>query len=356
MAWTRPVYTHPQVNKAGRVLTNVFSPQATLEADLAQQMAELEQAFLVVNNWRSAHSYPLQSIKMTLRGRAKKQDKSSLIAQRIKRIPAIELKLRNNERMTLSSMHDIGGCRAVMRTVSLVEKMVTVYEEATARNPRRGGEFSRKYDYITNPKPSGYRGVHLVYKYHSDSKSLKIYNGLKIEIQIRSALQHAWATAVETVSMFTGQALKSNIGEESWKRFFALAASAFAQMEKRPAVPGTPIDPAELKNELNTFAEQIALLRGFTVATEQFDKKNGHVFLLELNPSARAVKTTAFQQNELELAQEKYLETEKAIKDHPGTQVVLVSVESFASLRKAYPNYFLDIRGFLANIEKVIAG
>lgn len=37
-------------------------------------------------------------------------------------------------------------------------------------------------DYVASPKPSGYRGVHLVYKYFSDRKA--DYNTLKIEIQI----------------------------------------------------------------------------------------------------------------------------------------------------------------------------
>jgi hypothetical protein len=41
-----------------------------------------------------------------------------------------------------------------------------------------------------------------------------IYNDLKIEMQLRSQYQHAWATAVETVGTFIGQALKSSIGPE----------------------------------------------------------------------------------------------------------------------------------------------
>ena len=50
-------------------------------------------------------------------------------------------------------------------------------------------------DYITTPKDSGYRGVHLIYRYYSDKN--ETFNGLKIEVQIRTALQHAWATAVD---------------------------------------------------------------------------------------------------------------------------------------------------------------
>jgi hypothetical protein len=70
-----------------------------------------------------------------------------------------------------------------------------------------------------NPQKSGYRGIHLVYRYNGRKTE---YNGLKIEIQIRTVIQHAWATAVETVGMFTQQALKSSQGEQDWLRYFAL--------------------------------------------------------------------------------------------------------------------------------------
>jgi ppGpp synthetase/RelA/SpoT-type nucleotidyltranferase len=216
MAWTKPEHTHSRVDSAGGVL-----------ASENPEPEDVFEAIDVVNNWRASHAYPLQSLKMTLIGRARKLDKTALIAQRTKRIPAIRLKLRNNPNMKLSKMHDIGGCRAVLASVSHVERLHKVYSLATAKNPRRGGEFVRQYDYISNPKPDGYRSVHLVYKFHSESRALRVYNGLRIELQLRSRLQHAWATAVETVDFFTGQALKSNIGDAEWKRFFALAIRRF---------------------------------------------------------------------------------------------------------------------------------
>jgi len=59
-------------------------------------------------------------------------------------------------------------------------------------------------------------------------------------MQIRSQLQHAWATAVETVGTFLQQALKSSQGDEGWQRFFALMGNAMAMRERRPPVPNTP--------------------------------------------------------------------------------------------------------------------
>jgi ppGpp synthetase/RelA/SpoT-type nucleotidyltranferase len=347
--WTEPDFSRQQVNNAGEIL---IKPDASL--------LELEDALAIINNWRSSHSCPLQSIKMTLLARAKKIERAALIAQRIKRLRAIKVKLSRpeNDKMMLSRMHDIGGCRAIMRTVSQVEELLKVYEIQTGKNRLRGGEAVKTYDYIKNPKPDGYRGVHLVRKYHSESPRSrhKVFDGLRVEIQIRSRLQHAWATAVEAVDYFTGQALKSNLGEDSWKRFFALASSAFAQLENRPLVPGTPVNPDELKLELKRFSAEMALVEGLNFATEITQDTDGHFFLLELDLEHKTIRTTSFNKEKLLEAQDAYVEVEKRIKDNPKWQAVLVSVDSLSELRKAYPNFFLDISDFVSALEKILTG
>jgi ppGpp synthetase/RelA/SpoT-type nucleotidyltranferase len=343
MAWAKPEFNRGEVNKAGESL--VSGPPE-------------DDVLLVVNNWRAIHAYPLLALKTTLAGRAKREDRETLIAQRTKRIPAIIVKLKNHRAagkpLKLSQMHDIGGCRAVLRTATNVESLVRTYEDATGKNPFRGGVFQRKYDYIDKPKPDGYRSIHLVYKYFSFTKKLSIYNDLKIEIQIRSKLQHAWATAVETVDFFTGQALKSNIGKASWKRFFALVSNEFARLERRPLVPGAPVDATESRDELRTYAEQLKLLEGLKTATKTIVDRDGQFFLLELDLTARTLRTTGFHKDKAVEAQEKYLEVEKMNRDKPEKQNVLVSVDSLAALPKAYPNYYLDISEFVRVLTKVL--
>src|SRR5439155_14406089 len=96
-------------------------------------------------------------------------------------------------------MQDICGSRAVVRSARRVQELVRLYKESRDLRHERVDED----DYIEKPKGSGYRSVHLIYRYTSDRS--KTYNGLKIEMQFRSALQHAWATAVETVDTFQGR-------------------------------------------------------------------------------------------------------------------------------------------------------
>jgi len=44
------------------------------------------------------------------------------------------------------------------------------------------------------------------------------------------------------------------------------------------------------------------------------------------------------------------------VKAHPGTDAVLVSVDSIAALQRAYPNYFADTRVFVALLKQALSG
>ncbi|PYT06740.1 MAG: hypothetical protein DMF60_08625 [Acidobacteria bacterium] len=232
MGWSHPQYTKGQVDAAGQKLAKWFSGVPELSN---WDYEEFDEMFAIVNNWRSAHNYPLIMMRKTLQNRAKSLDISAVVAQRIKRLSSIGSKLERNAAMKLSQMQDIGGCRAIMKNVKRVKRLVRLYKQRCEEKPDKGPEFVKAYDYIELPKSDGYRGVHLIHKYRSRSEKHKVFNGLRIEFQLRSALQHAWATAVETVGTFTQQALKSNQGDQDWLRFFALMGSAIAMRE------GTPI-------------------------------------------------------------------------------------------------------------------
>ena len=191
MAWAKLKYSRKEINKAGQLLI------ANHLEDV--DFLDVGQMFDTINNWRSVHSYPLLASRMTLTGRAKGVDPKAIIAQRLKRLESINTKLNNNENMALSQMQDIGGCRAVVATSKHLDLLVSTYDHRVHH---------KKYDYIKSPKNDGYRGAHFVCKYKSNLKQNKIWVGLRIEVQLRSRLQHAWATGVETVDVFSRQSLK----------------------------------------------------------------------------------------------------------------------------------------------------
>jgi len=287
---------------------------------------------------------------MNLRKQTTYRDGDPTVAQRIKRLPSIRHKLERMPSMKLSRMQDIGGCRAVVSTVPVLNGLVEYYAEAS----RIKHKLIRNDQYVLEPKPSGYRGVHLVYRYYSDRKPT--WNGLNIEIQLRSRLQHAWATAVETVGLFTQQALKSSWGDEAWLRFFALMSSIIAQWEGTPPVPGTPSDPAELVRELRDYVTRLDVITRLNaygaVVSSISGAAKGHTFLLELDIQRQSVSARVYEDRAV--AAEEYSAVERAVENQPGKDVVLVTVESVESLRRAYPNYFLDTRAFVESVERAI--
>jgi hypothetical protein len=58
--------------------------------------------------------------------------------------------------------------------------------------------------------------------------------------------------------------------------------------------------------------------------------------------------------DELQRATDDYLQIEKENVSNPATQAVLVSVDSVAGLRSAYPNFYLDTRMFLKMVRETI--
>ena len=204
--WTRPEYSRTQVNEAGATLID-------------PERSDPQQAHAIVNNWRAAHSLPLDRVRSELQKRVAPFGEEALVAQRLKRLSSIGAKLGRFRNMNLARMQDVSGCRAVLPSVEDVRRVARSYEDSPSKH-----RVVHTDDYLSNPRPSGYRGVHLVSRFEPGDEEEAVYAGMRIEIRLRSRLQHAWAAAVETMGTFSGQALKSSEGDEDWLRFFALMA------------------------------------------------------------------------------------------------------------------------------------
>lgn len=335
-----PLYSRSEVKRAGRDF---------VASDVSAESRAL--ALAVINNWRSAHSYPLNTHQMRLRRIAPQFDNDPLVAQRLKRLASIRHKLERFQGFNVAQMQDLGGCRAVVSDVDAVNDLVRFYlEESRQKHP-----LVRHDPYVEEPKTSGYRGVHLVYAYQSDK--VHTWNGLRTELQIRTRLQHAWATAVETVGTFTRQALKSSQGEGAWLRFFALMGSAHAASENRPLVPGTPSKPKELRDEIRSIARKLDVINRLTTYGKTLQilgdyQTRAKVFVLELKAAEGQLVFRDYENAEQANAAYEALET--ATQEDPNTDVVLVTVQSVNALQRAYPNYFLDTTVFVQSIEAVL--
>jgi hypothetical protein len=137
--------------------------------------------------------------------------------------------------------------------------------------------------------------------------------------------------------------------------------AALAFKENTAPVPGVPHVYSDLVKELREHARSLEVsnrLRAFGAALRFYEgsqTKNNHYYLIEVNNSQRTVSVAGFKQSESDKATAKYLEVEKRLREVPNTDAVLVSVDSMDSLRRAYPNYFLDTGVFVGVMEEILA-
>lgn len=347
MAWTTPDFSRSDVSRAGRTF---IDPSASA--------AEKAIARATIDNWRSAHGFPLNTVQMTLRKRAREIDTDAIIAQRTKRLPSIRTKLTRFSDMQLARMHDIAGCRAI---VSSVEQVKDLDDRYLSNKRSRAVKIARRDDYIwEKPKEDGYRGIHLVMKYETNGANSR-YSGMRVEIQIRTRMQHAWATAVETVDTFTRQAIKSGKGEQDWRRFFALMGAEIAMREGTPLTPGTPIDTSQRRNEIRELEKRLAVidhLRSFQqtlkVAKEIPKSRGDDYLVLRLNLDEQQLYLYAYPTAAEAEAAYGGLEADEDVKGIEKNDIVLVRVGSLDTLSRAFPNYFLDTTRFLELVEDAL--
>jgi putative GTP pyrophosphokinase len=334
-----------KVKKAGKILKN--------KKDF--KLDEIKEAENILTYWRTIHGSVLDEFNEIVSNLVQEINPNSYVASRVKRSPTIigKLKRETNTNTQLTTMYDIAGIRAIMKDLNEVEKLRENLKKVAQKH-----EFKDYNNYITNPKISGYRSVHLIYKY-KNTENLKI-NGLLIEIQIRTELQHSWGTAVETMSTFLGTNLKFGQGQLKWLKYFALTGSAFSFLEGTPQVPGY-----ENLDKKETFRQAIyefnynqieQNLSAFSVAAKAITsrrKQNDFYHLLKLDIKNRVVNVKSFPKEEFEKANKEYTLMERKYSKKEGFEIVLVSTESVKELQSAFPNYFLDTKEFLNNMELI---
>lgn len=335
-------YSKRELNRAGQIF---------IDSSLSSQ--ERDTALLIINNWRTAHNFPLNTFQKRLRRNAKSINADALVAQRIKRLASIKHKLERFPSMKIAQIQDIGGCRAIMKDITEVDTLVNKYLH-DSRGVKH--KLDKVHNYIQTPKISGYRGIHLIYKYQSDKTDRN--EDMRIEIQVRTLVQHAWATAVETVGTFIQQSLKSSQGEEDWLEFFRLIASAMAHEEGKPEVPGTPTDNNDLRLKIKKLASKLDVeghLTAFRDSIEVLADKsyNAQYYLLELDAYARKIRIRSYKYTELSIASNDYISLEKNL--DVNKDAVLVSAESIEALKLAFPNYYLDTDVFLRKLKEIMS-
>ena len=334
--WTEPLYSRNQVRKAG-------------EAEARFDLDDFSNNFEKIKNWRAAHAYPMQVLSNLLRRKSKEVDPDAIVVQRLKRMASILGKLYRFPNMGLDRMQDIAGCRSIVK--SRGEVYWLKYLMLTSESKYL---FHHEKDYIENPKESGYRSIHLIYKYAGRKVA---YKNMFVELQLRSRIQHSWATAVEIIDTFTGQALKTSQGRSDWEDFFRLASNEFANLEKSKNLSrfqGINTKPMleekmrelDVEKRLNIYAQSTRYLE------EQANLKQDTYFVMDIDVEKRINRIRQFSDQDFDNAYALYAQLEESHQEEKRN-VVLVKAETIDKLRLAYPNYFADSKSFIKNLNHV---
>lgn len=125
MAWIKPSFPREDVNKAAQALV-AYGKMTDWNYDIYHDYSA---ALPIINNWRSSHSFPLNTFRTNLNRSALRICPEVITAQRIKRLSSISQKLQRFPDMKLSQMQDIGGCRAILQSVAQVNQLTEYYKK-----------------------------------------------------------------------------------------------------------------------------------------------------------------------------------------------------------------------------------
>jgi hypothetical protein len=340
-------YSKRTVERAGKVIASNLPWNDETEP-------KIREAFTIANNWRDSHAYPMRSIRHSVIYYMGDIGVKGITAARLKRMQAIRRKLRRFK-YSLQQLQDLGGCRVILPTISDVERLVRTVKERIRQ------EIKTEDNYVLEPKVDGYRSHHLIFSFSPRDPGKAAYKGRRIELQVRTQLQHSWATAIEAVGLFRCEELKSNQGNREWLRLFTLMSAEFAEAEHCSLPPDTP-STTERREEIQHLAQRldgeevldriIYGVRGTDFPTVGYKP---HYYLIRYDHLTKTVSVRGVSKG----AGAKFYDKAEELGNTTGNEtedVVLVEVDKIENLKKAYPNYFGDVEVFRNQLRLITRG
>ncbi len=237
-------------------------------------------------------------------------------------------------------MDDVAGCRLIFRSIEELYEFRESFHKARFNHKRKNE--SDKYDYIKRPKQTGYRGIHDVYSYDVRSKNGDQYRGLLLEIQYRTLVQHAWATAVEVIGFITESQPKFQQGDKRYENCMALASEILSRAHENRTGPFPDYNNRELLQKFEDVDKEIHIIRTLTglnsSETVYTDSRNS--ILIFKDDGSLEVKS--FKE-----APDALRELFRLERDFPTLDVVLVKADTNEEIRMAFKNYFSDAKDFI---------
>lgn len=376
------IISRKQATAAGKILK---------ELNGQQNSEEYGKQILILDSWRHQHEEPAQIFFKKLVGIINKYP-DAMATYRLKRKESILKKLyRSNGNFELGAMDDIAGCRVIVNSISEVYE---VYNEILNLKKTKEIDIKKTKDYIKNPEKSGYRSLHIIIK--QTLKQENIDRQYRIELQIRTKLQHYWSTAVEAMSEIDNVEYKDptliskgNTRIQSCLQFFKVISKLFACCEN---------NDDELKEELansvrtnDNFKEIIEDLKAarnsVTINMQKNSAQGGEgLYLLELSRETQELTIHSYTMDCVEKAIKNYNSKENSSINNEANKIqydteidncsvnknltvekpdaqtsyitsinrVLIYAKNEDQLGDTYPNYSYNIEKFIEKVEELI--
>lgn len=336
--------------------------------NLRKKQGDLKSATAVIQRFRAAHEKPLNTIAYLIGRCCRELGIDAKPVKRLKRLETIVDKLQrksldgNTSNATcVTNMNDIGGCRVILPNLSALAEVKAQLQKTIETSGRI--KIKKIDDYIVNPKPNdcGYRSLHVIYRY--DHTSGKKFN---IEAQLRTKLQHIWATTVEIVDVLESTKIKTHshsadkdkpCTQIQWEellsimsRYIASAEGAISLSDHERTVSSCRL--IELDREINALNR----LRSFNLLSEKLEGCHNdaieHVLIVIDEESLKLLYSEEFESYGQAISV--YNAAEKMTRSHSKLNTLLISTKNMGQLSEAYPNYLGDCASFIELLEEAI--
>ncbi|MCS6266676.1 MAG: hypothetical protein H2174_03825 [Vampirovibrio sp.] len=319
--------------------------------------------FQQLNSYRSLFNKVMLPVNTACRNQATRRLKANeakkvIVVQRIKRLDSITAKLNRFPSMQLSQMQDIGGLRVILPSIGDVE----IYTKNLLARSKKIKIKGMK-NYIASPKEDGYRGIHYILELENNATDVVPFPTLLVELQVRTQVQHIWATGVEIAAIINNKNYKTGDWDADWKESFILLSHLCAlleTMDKNIDTFGVDFDNIKKSTEIllkkidsfvtlarktnlakkfNSFSKVLPLLVK-EIKQKQF--KHTELLLLITDFELNKTEVTAYTDEKLALDHLTVWEKRFSSSSKQTGQAVLVSAKDILNLKEAYPNYYMD--------------
>lgn len=320
-----------QIDKAGKILMDTMTDD-NIEAYLT--------ADGILDDYRKIHLQPLTEMNLKLQEYFIDYNSDYYIAQRLKRKPQIIKKL-NRFPVRLTQLQDIGGCRIIVNSNNDVDNLYMILHNKSKKS--KYFTIDRVIDYREKGREdSGYRAMHLILS----------RNNVKIELQLRSRIQHYWAESIERTSIIYGHSLKEGEGDQIVLDYFKKTSDAFYTLENKNQPTTTLIQELDSLREkaeqiiinsddyniLNSYVHD-SVIKGM-IAREALSKNKFNNWMIVFDwKNGNFISWELITKDPL-LSIKRYSEHEKRYPFTDGFEVVMIGSSNVATIRKTHSHYF----------------